>query len=543
MRDEAQSVDEVDVVVLGTGAAGLTAAMAAHDGGARVALYEKHRLVGGTTGLSGGVAWIPMNRFAAEAGVNDSREEALAYLQSLSNGMLVPELAEAFVDTGPELIDWLETATPLRLQLVAGYPDYHPERPGGKTRGGRSVEPRLFDFRQLGEWANQITGAENPMTISETPLGGGTGVLSEKALKERLQRRQEGCGRALAAALLKGCLDRGITPVTGARAASLILEDGRVVGVRFERSAGAPREARARRGVILATGGFEWDRDLVQSFLRGPVAHPPSLPTNTGDGLRMAMKAGASLGNMREAWWAPVAAPPGQVRDGVQAVTLVLRERTLPRSIMVNRRGVRFTNEAANYNALGAAFHTMDVSAFDYANQPCWLIFDQGFVERYGGFGVSPGSPAPRWIPRAPSLAELGRTLGLPDGALEETVRRWNGRVAQGRDPDFGRGDSAYDGWSGDQSRYPGVGATLGPIDQAPFYAVEVLGTCLGTSGGPRTTIDGEVLSIDGGVIPGLFAAGNAMSAPTGMAYGGAGGTLGPAMVFGYRAGRRAARP
>ena len=529
-----------DVIVLGTGAAGLTAAMAAHDAGAKVGLFEKHDKVGGTTGLSGGVAWVPMNRFAAAAGVNDNREEALAYLHSLSNGMLIPAMAEAFVDTGPELIDWLETATPLRLQLVKGYPDYHPERPGGKARGGRSLEPKMFAFEDLGDWADKVTGVDTPMSISETPLGGGTGVLSPEAWAERTRRREQGCGRALVGTLLKGCLDRGIVPQTEMRAHGLLLEDGRAAGVLFLDSDGDEQEVRASRGVVLATGGFEWDPELVQSFLRGPIQHPPSLPTGTGDGLRMAMAAGALLGNMREAWWVPVAVQPGETRNGEQAVTLVLRERTLPRSILVNRKGARFTNEAANYNALGAAFHQMDVSSFDYANRPAWLIYDQTFVDLYGGFGAGPGGPAPTWAMKAASLTELAAKIGLPAGSLEATVARWNDQVAQGRDAEFGRGESAYDGWSGDQSRYPGVGATLGPIEHGPFFAVEIVGSCLGTNGGPRTTVDGEVLAADGAVIPGLFAAGNAMASPTGMIYGGAGGTLGPALVFGYRAGRKA---
>jgi succinate dehydrogenase/fumarate reductase flavoprotein subunit len=531
---------QFDVVVLGSGAAGLTAAMAAHDAGAKVGLFEKFHQVGGTTGLSGGVAWAPINKFAAAAGVNDTRDEALAYLASLSNGMLLPELAEAFVDTGPTLIEWLESSTPLRLQLVRGYPDYHPERPGGKPRGGRSIEPMLFSFEELGDWAGRVTGAPTRMSISETPLGGGTGILAPEEAQRRAAQGLEGCGRALAGALLKGCLDRGITPVVNARAKSLILAEGRVVGVRIAGPEG-DFDAHANNGVIIATGGFEWDAALTRDFLRGPIRNPPSLPTNTGDGLKMAMKAGARLGNMREAWWAPVARTPGDSPYGEPAVTLVLRERTLPRSIMVNRKGVRFTNEAANYNALGAAFHQMDVSNFDYANQPCWVIFDAGFVDLYGGFGQPPGGPAASWIERSATLTGLGEKLGLPPGALEATVARWNKHAAEGLDPDFGRGDSAYDGWSGDQRFHPDPSSTLGPIERGPFYAVEIIASCLGTNGGPRTTIDGEVLDTDDAIIPGLFAAGNAMASPTGMVYGGAGGTLGPAMVFGFRAGRRAA--
>ncbi|MFH5821853.1 FAD-dependent oxidoreductase [Georgenia sp. AZ-5] len=532
--------ERYDVVVLGTGAAGLTAALAAADAGASVGLFEKGDLVGGTTALASGVAWIPANKYAAEAGVEDSAEEALDYLASLSHGMILPELAEAFVRTGPELVDWLETRTPLQLRLVPGFPDYHPERPGGKPRGGRSLEPELFSFDELGPWADRFVGAPRPMYVTETPIGGGTGFLEADVEAERRARRIEGLGRAMVGALLKGCLDRGVEPRTGARATDLLVESGRVVGVRIQRAEGVV-DVRADRGVVIATGGFEWDEALAASFLRGPMSYPASVPTNTGDGLRMTMRAGAMLGCMREAWWVPVAVIPGQSIQGRQGVQLVLRERTLPRSIMVNRSGRRFTNEAANYNALGGAFHQFDAARFEYMNQPCWLVFDQGFVDRYGGFGVPAGGRMPAWVTQAATLHGLAGQLGIPATELERTVDRWNWLVTAGRDTDHGRGESAYDGWCGDRRHYPGRAATLGPLDEGPFYAVEIHSSTLGTKGGPRTTADGEVLDVDGDVIPGLWAAGNAMAAPTGMVYGGAGGTLGPALVFGYRAGRSAA--
>jgi hypothetical protein len=219
----------------------------------------------------------------------------------------------------------------------------------------------------------------------------------------------------------------------------------------------------------------------------------------------------------------------------------VLAERTRPGSIIVNREGGRFTNEAANYNALGGAFHQFDVTSFRYANLPCWLVFDAAHLRRYGFLSVPPGGPTPDWVTTADTLDGLGAALGLPDGALAATVARFNAHAAGGTDPDFGRGVSAYDGWNGDLDHYPGPGATLGPLLEPPFHAVEVHSGCLGTKGGPATTADGEVRHATGGVISGLYAAGNAMAGTTGMVYGGAGGTLGPAMVFGYRAGRHAA--
>lgn len=531
--------DNYDVVVLGSGAAGLTAALAAAHSGARVALLEKGDKIGGTTALSSAVVWLPGNRYGRDAGVSDAREDGLDYLASLSHDLIRPELAEAFVDTGAKLMDWLEKDTPAHFQLVAGFPDYHPEHPGGKSGGGRSIEPKLFSMAAISDWEDRIVGVPRRMNVSDTPTGGGTGVIDPDELARREKQRLEGLGRALVGSLLAGCLERSVAVGTGVRGLRLVTEGGRVVGVEVERD-GSTSEIRAG-AVVLATGGFEYDDDLVRDFLRGPMRLPAGVPTNTGDGLRMAMRVGAALGNMREAWWVPVAQLPGERPDGGNNVFLILRERTLPGSIVVNDQGRRFTNEAANYNALGGAFHTFDPSTFRYLNQPCWLVFHHGFATRYGCFGNAPGAPVPDFVERADTLAELAGRIGVPADALDATVERWNEMVAVGHDDDFGRGDSAYDGWCGDRSRYPGREATLGALDEGPFYAVELVSSTLGTKGGPRTDVDGRVLDVDGDVIQGLFAAGNAMAGPTGMVYGGAGGTLGPAMVFGYRAGRAAA--
>jgi 3-oxosteroid 1-dehydrogenase len=528
-----------DVVVLGSGASGLCAALAAADDGAKVAVFEKAQVVGGTTCLSSAVAWMPDNKYAREQGVLDSRTDALDYLQSLSNGMILPEMVEAFVDTIPELLDWLDT-TPLKMSLVPGYPDYHPEQQGGKPGGGRSLEPQLFSLQRLGEWAVRLGGTPRRMLVGETPIGGGSGFLAPEVAAEREDRQVEGLGRAMVAALLQGCLDKGVEVHLGERAVELLLGNGAVRGVYLEGPQGR-HEVLARQGVVLATGGFEWDKDLARDFLRGPISHPASVPTNTGDGLRMAMRVGASLGNMREAWWVPVCTMPGENAYGSQPVYLVQRERTVPHSIMVNREGRRFANEAANYNAMGGAFHELDPTSFGYRNLPCWVIFDAQMVERFGGFGAAPGSPVPEWVTRADDLAGLAGKIGVPADALVETVERWNGHARVGSDPDFGRGESAFDGFVGNREAYPGAGSTFGPLERGPFYAVELHSSTLGTKGGPRTTPRSEVLSVDGEVIPGLFAAGNVMAGPTGMVYGGAGGTLGPGLVFGYLAGRTAA--
>ncbi|MGD0556779.1 MAG: FAD-dependent oxidoreductase [Streptosporangiaceae bacterium] len=516
-----------DVVVLGSGAAGLTAALAASVAGARTAVFEKAELIGGTTALSGGTFWIPGSQ------PGDSRERGLLYLTSLSNGMILPELAEALVDGGPELIDFLEKHTAMRFLLVEGYPDYHPERPGGLPGGGRSIE---VDLVPVGEQSDRIAGATSRMLIRETPLGGGTGVLPPDVLAERDRAGLEGLGRGLVAGLLTACLEHGVEITTQARGTRLLTDDGAVTGVLV-----GNRQVRAA-AVVLATGGFEYDPALVRDFLRGPVSRPIGAPTNTGDGLRMAMRVGAQLGNMREAWWSPIVSFPGRRRDGGANALLASRERALPGSLMVNRRGVRFTNEAANYNAFGGAFHQLDASRFEYPNLPSYLIFDQSVPDGFGVFGGAPGSVVPDWVTGADTLGELAGRLGLPVGQVTETVARFNDNARSAVDPDFGRGESAFDRFPGGRTLDPDSAAsTLGPVETAPFYGVEVQSSLLGTKGGPRTDRAGRVLNVDGDVIPGLYAAGNAMANPTGMVYGGAGATLAVAGVFGMLAGRAAA--
>ncbi len=538
-------VERADVVVLGTGAAGLTASIAAHEGGASVTVFEKADKVGGTTAWSGGQVWIPNNPHMSEVGVADSPDRAITYIMSLSRDMLEQRLVEAYVDAGPEMVELLEAKTPVQFYAVAGMPDYHPEHPGASPTGGRTLECPIYPFDELGEWADRVTPSpyfpEPHITMSETPLGK---AVPEPPSREELARRrvrnERGCGQALAGRLLRACLDRGIEPRTSCAGRRLIVEHGAVTGVEVDTPDG-PIELSATKGVVLASGGFEWNQDLCRTFLRGPMTQPVSIETSTGDGLLMAMRAGAMIANMREAWWIPVGLVP--IEENPMGRILVNGQRTLPHSIMVNRRGRRFTNEAANYNAFGAAFHVEDVSRFEYANIPCWLLFDQTYVERYG-FRVMAGGhggDVPDWLPRGDTPAELAAAVGIDGEELERSIARWNEHCAEGHDPDFGRGDSAFDRWWGDPYRKGQRDATLGPLERGPYYAFEIHSGALGTKGGPRVDPDARVLDLDGDPIPGLYAAGNVMGSPFGMTYGGPGGTLGPGMVFGYLAGRHAA--
>lgn len=525
---------EVDVVVLGSGGAGLTAALTAAVAGASVEVYEKAPTVGGTTAVSGGIVWIPAHNRSPDGELTPA--DALRYLRAQSLGSMDDELVETFVRTGPAMLDFIEAHSGLQFEIATGFPDYRPELPGGQPGGGRSLSAAPFDLAQLGEWATQITSF--PADWSNVGFDAETRARLHAAIDERTSHLCV-AGTALIAGLLKGLLDAGVTPHTNARAEGLIAEDGEITGVRVALPDGTI-SVRARHGVILGTGGFEWDPALTQAFLRGPMHGAVSPPNNTGDGLRMAMEHGADLANMGEAWWVPIVQIPGDTIEGKPRSRSVRLERTRPRSIIVNSAGRRFVNEACDYNSMAGAFHYLDPRG-GYVNDRGWMVFDSIHLQRYGFLGIEPGQPVPDWFCESADLAELAAKTGIDADGLTRTVESWNRHVAAGADPDFGRGSSAYDGYWGDDSATTPAGKTLGPIDTAPFYAVPVSIGAMGTKGGPRTDHDARVLHVGGEPIPGLFAAGNAMGGVTGRAYGGAGGTLGPAMVFGYRAGHAAA--
>ena len=526
---------DVDVVVLGSGGAGLTAALTAATNGGSVEVYEKTATVGGTTAVSGGIVWIPAHRRSPDGEL--PVEDAMDYLRAQSLGFMDDELVQTFVRTGAEMLDFVEARSDLRFEVAEGFPDYKPELPGGRPAGGRSLNAKPFDLSLLGEWRERITSF--PADFSNVGIDAETRARIHASVDNE---SGDYCvaGTALIAGLLKGLLDVGVTPRTNARAVELIADPPGITGVRIAHEGNTHERkdfrVRARRGVILATGGFEWDAQLVEAYLRGPMRGAVSPPNNTGDGLRMAMAHGADLANMGEAWWVPIVQLPGDTFGGQPRSRSVRLERTRPRSIIVNRAGKRFLNEAGEYNSMAGPFQYLDPRD-GYANDPAWIVFDALHLKRYGFLGVAPGESAPDWFSPSPDLAELGAKTGIDADGLARTLAGWNDNVANESDPDFGRGSSAYDGYWGDDKAATPAGKTLGPIDTAPYYAVPVSIGAMGTKGGPRTDRDGRVLHVSGSPIPGLYAAGNAMAGATGKAYGGAGGTLGPAMVFGYRAG------
>ena len=538
---------EADVVVLGSGAAGLSAALAASAHGARTVLLEKGPLVGGTAALSAGVVWIPRNHLAADAGIVDAPGEAERYIASLSNGRQRPELVAAFADAAPIVLRWLEDNTALRFVLIP-YPDYHSKNPGALAKGGRSLTQELFAYDTLGEWADRVIlspGQRDRLRVSptDTIYGGSSSGPTPQVREDRERRDLRGWGQALIGGLLAGVLARDVTIVTSARAQRLVGgAAGEAVGGvvadhdRQELIVQAP-------SVVIATGGFDWSPQLVQTFLRGPLQNSVAVRQNTGDGLRMAIAAGAELGTMQEAYWTPLIKRPGveALGDGVfPRSATVVAERSRPGSIIVNAAGRRFCNEATNYNAIVGAFHAIDPASLGYPNIPAFLVFDQAFRDRGPVADSVPGSPLPDWMWRADSLSSLAAAIGVDAEGLIDTVARFNAAAGLGHDPEFQRGETSFERASGDLTRVD-ARANLAPLLAPPYYAVEIEVGAFGTRGGPLTDADARVLRPDGRPIPGLYAAGNAAASVMGMAYPGGGSTLGPALTFGHLAGRHAA--
>jgi succinate dehydrogenase/fumarate reductase flavoprotein subunit len=532
-----------DVVVIGSGAAGLTAAILAHDQGAKVLILERTDKIGGTTAVSGGGIWIPNNHHMAEVDANDSREEALSYCRGLTMGRAEDELIETFIDTAPVMLRYLEDHTPLRFTPLTT-PDYHPEEPGGKLCG-RSVEPAPVEMATLGKWAEKLRPPSNmsfSLTLQEAfqtyqafyrPWS-----VPQELVAERMEKGLVTLGQALSAGLLRGVLDRGISIQLQSRARELIVRKGRITGVRVEGEQETGTDVLASRAVILATAGFEWNQSLKSKFLTGTITAPNSPPFNEGDGLKMAMSVGADLANMGEVWNYPSILIPGESYASRPLSRGIKAERSAPHIIWVNARGRRFVNEAANYNSIGKVFSEMDTGSPAYCNQPAWAVFDQQYRSQYMVGTTMPEDPDPDWIPRADSLHELALKVGADPDGLQETVDRWNSFVRDGRDRDFGRGESAFDRYQGDhKAPHP----NLGTIKKPPFYALPIYPGALGTKGGPRTNRQAQVVDVHGEPITGLYAAGNVAASITGPGYYGVGSTLGPIMTWGYIAGIAAA--
>jgi 3-oxosteroid 1-dehydrogenase len=544
---------EFDVVVAGSGAAGMTAALTAADLGLSVVVVEKAGSFGGSTARSGGGIWAPGNAVLRAAGVTDTPEQARAYLAQVAGADVPAELREAFLEHGPAMLDLVLARTPLRLAWVPGYADYYPEAPGGLARG-RSVEPVPLDSRVLGAELAQLARPYLPAPVPITQadyrwlsLGprhprailAGARIAGRVARGRVTGHRMLSLGQALAAGLRAGLARSGVPVWLDTGMTALEVRDGRVTGVRVTRD-GEPVTVRARRGVLIAAGGFERDEEMRRRYQREPIGTQwtTGAPGNTGDGIRAGLDLGAATGLMDDAWWGPSIALPG-------GPYFCLAERSLPGCILVNGAGQRFVNESAPY--VDAVHAMYDHNTPENPHIPAWLVFDQRYRDRYVFAGLPPGRELPRrWyaagsVLRAGDLAGLAQAAGVAADGLAKTVTRFNEFAAAGRDGEFGRGESAYDRYYGDPRVRPNP--NLAPLTRAPFYAARIVPGDLGTKGGLRTDEGARVLREDGTVITGLYAAGNASASVMGHSYAGAGATIGPAMTFGYIAARTMAAP
>jgi 3-oxosteroid 1-dehydrogenase len=541
---------EVDVVVVGAGAAGMCAALAAAAQGLDVVLVEKSGYFGGSTARSGGGVWMPGNYALRAAGQvsGQDMEQAKLYLDSIVGDVVPKVRRDTYLDRGPEVLEFIRDHTPLRFQWVPDYADYHPEAPGGRA-AGRSCEPVPLDARFLGAELDrlhpQYTKAPANMIVTQADfrkisLGLRTWrgpatmlkVLVHRIISGVLRRRMYAMGNAIAIGLRKGLADAGVPVHYETELTGLALESGRVAGVHVIRQ-GQESTIRARQGVVLGSGGFEKNLEMREKYQPHPtsVEWTTGSQFNSGGGILAGIAAGAETDLMDDAWWGPTIPLPN-------GPWFCLAERNLPGSIIVNQAGQRFMNEALPY--VEAVHEIYEGEATGVGHVPSWMVVDQRYRNRYIFAGLSPRQAFPgRWyktgtVKKAATIEALAAEIDVPADALKATLERFNGFARTGVDQDFHRGESAYDKYYSDPTVKPNP--SLHVIDQAPFYAVKIVPGDLGTKGGLVTDERARVLRPDGSPIPGLYAAGNASSAVMGHTYAGPGATIGPALVFGYLA-------
>ncbi len=539
---------EVDVLVVGAGGAGMTAALTAAHRGLDVLLVEKSDYFGGSTARSGGGVWVPGNYALRTAGVEDTPERAKQYLDSIVGDEVPKVRRDTYIDRGPEMMDFVRDHTPVRFSWVPHYADYHPEAPGGRP-DGRSVEPDPLDGRVIGEElerlhppyskapANMVVTQANFRWLSlglRTTKGPWTmfKVMVRRLVAMATGKRLYGMGNALTIGLRKGLMEADVPLWYASELTELLVEDDRVVGAELLRE-GRPMTVRARRGVVLGSGGFEFNLEMRQKHQPSPITTDWSTgaPANTGDGINAGIAVGGATALLDDAWWGPTIPLP-------RGAWFCLAERNLPGSIMVNGAGRRFMNEALPY--VEAVHEIYAGEATGVPHVPCWMVIDQRYRNRYLFAGLGPRQPFPsHWLAsgvvvKSGTLEGLAGKIGVPADALGETIERFNDFAQTGDDEDFHRGESAYDKYYSDPTVKPNP--SLHTIDQAPFYAVKIVPGDLGTKGGLVTDERARVLRADGSVVPGLYAAGNTSAAVMGHTYAGPGATIGPAMTFGYLA-------
>jgi 3-oxosteroid 1-dehydrogenase len=522
-----------DVVVAGSGAAGLVAAIRAADAGLRVLVAEKAPLLGGTTAAGGGVMWAPNNHLARQAGYRDSHEDGVAYLTEAAGHVLTPKEVEWYVSTAPRAVAYLDAETRLSLTPIAR-PDYHMEW-SGAADGGRGLDNDAFDPSGYPGLAQAIRPSSYFPLLTMTERDRLNGRAADPdLLSRRALTGVRTMGGALVASLLASALDRGVEI-----AVSAPVEDLGVDGDKWTVTLGGAAAGRtvSAAAVVLASGGFEWNPRLRQAFLPFPVT-PISAPSNEGDGLEMGLKAGAAVADMTAIWGVPVISEAAHEYDGVRSGRMGNVEMTLPGSITVNAAGKRFVNEALNYHDACRVFASVDPLTGRQQNNPAWLVFDAAYLAKYPVAGSTAGVPAD-WMTAADSLEELAGKVGIDPAGLAATVSRFNADASAGVDTEFHRGATPQDRFLGDAANTPNP--CLAPLSSAPFYAVRISAGVLGTSGGLDTDFNGRVLDRHRRPIPGLYAAGNVSAGVFRNNYPGGGATLGSAITRAFAVGEHLA--
>ncbi|HET6153556.1 MAG TPA: 3-oxosteroid 1-dehydrogenase [Marmoricola sp.] len=548
--DEVSLPETVDVVVVGAGGAGMTAALTAARQGLDTILIEKSAYFGGSTARSGGGVWIPGNYAIRKAGEVDAgdAEASKLYLDSIVGDVVPKVRRDTYLERGGEVMDFLKQNTPVRFKWVPEYADYLPEAPGGRPRG-RTVEPIPLNAKFLGSELDRlhppygkapanliITQADfRKISLGMRTIKGPITLIRATLMRLwtlLLGKKMFAMGNAIAIGLRKGLVDAKVPLAYETELTDLVIENGRVVGVSVLRD-GQSATIRATRGVILGSGGFEKNLEMREKYQPQPtsVDWTTGADSNQGGGILAGITAGAQTDLMDDAWWGPTIPLPN-------GPWFCLSERNLPGSIIVNQAGKRFMNEALPY--VEATHEIYKGEATGVTHVPSWMIIDQRYRNRYLFAGLGPRQSFPgRWlregvIKKADTIAALAAAIDVPVEALTGTIERFNGFATTGVDEDFHRGESAYDKYYSDPTVKPNP--SLHTIDQGPFYAVKIVPGDLGTKGGLVTDERARVLRADGSVIEGLYAAGNCSSAVMGNTYAGPGATIGPAITFGYLA-------
>lgn len=541
---EAVTLDkEYDVVIAGSGAGGLVAALRLKRAGLRAVVVEKQSVLGGSTAISGGQIWAPGSAILKAAGISDSAEEALTYLEALDDGTggagATPARRRAYVDNVPPLVELL-LSTGMALSHCTHRSDYYDELPGGKPEG-RSLETELFNGRKLGPWLAKLQGSgyrypmrgteARPVFLAQARLRGKVALAKMvwRMFKQRIfGEAWLGTGAGLQSRMLLACVEAGVPIFTSTPVMNFIVEDGRIRGVTVEHE-GRRVDVMASRGVLLNSGGFARNPDLRNRY--GPagasVDYTVANLGDTGELIERAIALGAATDLMDEAWWVPTSLPPNGAR------LLHVPDLGKPGCILVDRFGRRFVDEAGSYMEAGQKILALDVQPGEV---PCWAVTDHRFRSRYAWGATLPFQVPDTWIEsgylkRFDTLDDLANACGIDAATLARTVERFNADSKRGQDSEFQRGARQYDHYYGDPDHRPNP--NLGPIDKPPYYAVAIYPGDVGTAGGLVADEKARVLTTGGEVIDGLYAAGNCTAPVFGRRYPGAGASIGASAIFG----------